>query len=369
MLSLLLSVAAFAQEPAPATTPVETPAEVFDAADALRMAEQLAAGGAHDEARVLLEWVLESEPAEDVRAAAASALSRLPPEKSVTGAVVGLGAWQMIAGGWLLGPNNIWLAESANRVSPGAGLVFLGGLAGGAGGLGGTLWYARHEGLSTGKANNIFLGEALGAFHGAALTLYADDGGDWIPAGLLVGTLGGGAAGYYAASLNPDDGVAGATTSGAMWGAATALILLPSYDYFEGEATHDVMPIVLAADLGALAGNGLARALELQPDEVKLGNLFGVAGGLTMLGFAVATQNMLVLSPRAVGTSVEVAAIAGGAAGIFVARRMDAKLPDVAVGALIQGTADHVVLALPVPSVRPNKDGYAASVKLVDVRF
>ena len=383
MFPLLLTLLAMADEPdapvevAPVAPTIEAvPIEATLAptaspdilAESLQMAARLQAAEAHEEARALLRWVIAQDPPKDTRAAAREQLATLPPERGGTAPTVLLGGWQMLAGAWLVGPNNIWIAESAERVPPGPGWVFAGGLAGGAAGLGGTLWYTKHYGMTTGKANNIFAGEMLGAFNGLGLTLLVDDGGDWIPAGLLLGTVGGGAVGYYAASKQPEAGVAAATTSGAFWGAGTGLLLLSPW-YFEGESVHDVLPIVLAADLGALAGNGLARVLKLKRNDVALGNLFGIAGGLTMGGFAVATQNFIIWTPGAVASAVEISAIAGGAAGIVISRKLEAKAPNIEGGALLHGTPGDLRLGIPLPSVLPENGGYHTTVSLVDYRF
>lgn len=375
LLALLLNPA-LAQEAAPAEAPpaVEAPASRDVYEDALLVADQLLAEGAFDEARAILNWLMQPERPEFVRDEARRRLSKLP-KAGDAGARMRLLPWQTVAGAWLLGPNMMWINETRGNFNEKPLLVFTGALAGGAGGAAASLLYKREEGLTHGDVSTIIHTQQLAMGHGMYLTLLHPEGEYWEYGGwgLLAGGVVGTAGGYALAELPlHEGGVAAARTGSALAPGLTLLTILAAddeYEFWQGEPRHDVAPFLVAADVGTLAGYGLGQTLDLRRVDAQMIFLGAVAGTAVGGGLAAATQDMVLWSERGVFITMEVFAIGGGALGYVLAQGIERPLPNMTAGALLSGTDEHPVLALPIPSISPTKDGWSAHVNLVDLRF
>ncbi len=383
-LALLLNVAA-AQDPASAPEVIAPPpapeviapppaptANVHQ--EALAVADQLIAEQSWDEARSLLNWLMQPTMPALVQSEARERLKRLPKAGDAA-ARLRLLPWQTVSGAWLLGPNMMWINETRGNFNEKPLLVFGGALAGGAGGAAASLLYKREEGLTHGDVTTIIHTQQLGMAHGMYLTLLHPEGEYWEYGGwgLLGGAIVGSAGGYALAELPLDEGgVAMGRAGAALAPGLTLLTLLAiddEQDFWEGEPRHDVLPFLLAADVGTLAGYGAGKAAGLRRVDAQMILLGSVAGAAVGGGLAVATSELVLWSESGVYTTMEVFAIGGGALGYVLAKGIERPLPTVVAGAMLSGTDEHPILALPIPTVSRTRDGYAANVQLVDIRF
>lgn len=363
----------------PVPEPVPEPAPVVEATPdardgALTVVDTLIAEERWDEARSLLNWLMQPDMPEATRAAARQRLALLPKAGDAA-ARLRLLPWQTAAGAWLMGPNMIWINETRGNFNEKPLLVFTGALAGGAGGAAASLLYKREEGLSQTDVTTIIHMQQLGMINGAVLSLAHPDGEYWEYAGwgLLGGGIAGTAGGYTLARLPLDEGgVAMARTGAASalgLGFLTLLTLDDRTEWLEYEARHDVPPLLILTDLGTVGGYALGKATGMRRVDAQMIFLGEVAGTLVGGGLAVATQDLLLWSESGVFGTMEVFAIGGGVLGYVLARGIERPLPDMTGTALLSGTDEAPRLRLPLPAISPVKGGWSAQVQLVDLRF
>ncbi len=379
MLTLLtLLSAAFAQDaPSEAATAPATPEATAAAPyanryeEALHVADALIASGATHEARSILNWLSQPEVPEDVRQRASGRLAALPREKDAA-ARIRLLPWQTAAGAWLLGPNMLWLNETRGNFNTPQGLVFLGAVAGGAGGAAASLLYKRDEGLSHGQVTTIVHSQQLGIADGAWFASWATDSGEYAGWGILGGAVAGTAAGYALAERDLDEGAMAGARSGAIWGTGLAFVIpsLINEDYwYSGEDFRASGTLLLGANAGTVGGYFLAEKVGLRRVDAQMVLGGGVAGAAVGLGLVAVTDNLVLWSERGLIGTTTVFGLAGGALGYKLAQGLERPLPNIAVGTLLSGTDDAPVWGLPLPGVIKTREGLAASVQLVDMKF
>lgn len=354
----------------PALTGAELPAA--PPPPALALADALAAEGEVDAARQVLEEATAfPEVAEEARAR----LATLPPDRRRTEAVARLATWQGLLGAYLLGPH---LANVSWDPGRNATPYFLGAGLGAAAGAGSALWLGR-DGLSPGQASATMTAQVLGGWNGAVIGhLVEPDGGPGWGTGLLAGTLAGAGAGTWLLLQDPHPGAVAAAASGSVWGfglAGTAILLM------EDEPRTDAglwIPFLAGTDLGAAAGYGLARLLDIPPERVWLVDLGGAAG-LAAGGFLVAIMDALdmelVYEQEPVVLMLAGTTLAGGAVAAVLTRgqtRAGGGRGAPVGSALFSGTPEDLRVALPLPHPTPpaSPGGDAGlGLTLADLRF
>ena len=365
-------------DPAPPEVVPDLPASPTEALnpdpwqDVFSTVDRLVGEQAYPEARAVLQWILTSDAAPEIKQRAELRVAALPKQGDWP-ARLRLVPWQTTLGAVLGGPNMIWIAESRGNYYYRPVPVFAGGLLGGAGGAAASLLYRKDEGITQGQVSAIMLGEELGIAHGLLFSMIPKEGRDleYGGYGLLLGGLAGAAGGHLLAETSPGDGEMAMAHLGTLWGTglATANMIAFGQDYFNNEPIHDVLPFYVGGDLGALAGYGLAKAAHLRRVDAQMITLGGAAGGITGFFFCVTTQRAILWSERSVALTTEAFTLGGGYLGYRLAKPLEKKLPGIAMGTLLSGTDDHPILGLPLPSFTPTGDGLYTSVQLVDLRF
>lgn len=369
---LLLPLAAAAEPEAPPASPepAPLPAAPADAPrdwDALLdVARDLAKAKDTETARGLLEWILLQDAPAPVHARARRALDALPPSREEWQPLLRVTAWQTTAGAFVLGPNLSWLSDGD---LPG-GVILVGSVAGGLAGGGTALWYGKSHGFTPADADAVVGAQQLGVFHGIALGFFSENEDVTVPVGIVGGLAAGAGAGYLLAGRGLDDGAMAAAHAGMFWGASGGALVMASLYAFDGNTGPELLALALASDAGAAGGYLLGSAIDITPQQVRMANLGGVAGAATLFGFVLVTSNRVPWVPGAVASTVAAGGLAGGVAGILLARDLDSpRVPALAMGTLVGGVDEHVVLGIPLPTVAPLGDGVAVTASLVDYRF
>ncbi|MDP6932749.1 MAG: hypothetical protein QGG40_07520 [Myxococcota bacterium] len=315
----------------------------------LDVARQLRDSQDSDSARGVLEWILGSDAPAEIREQAQALLEGLPLEQDweTWEPMARLVGWQTAAGAWVgLTPvfvSPVWIPD---------GIALASVLTGATAGAASSVVYGKRSTLTPGRASTIITAQQLGAFHGAGLSLLADERGTQVPLGITTGALLGTGVGYHLASRDPSDAMAIAAHSGMFWGAGLGAGIMGATYAFGYSSLTDVLPLVAAADLGALGYSKLTQKLELDRAQVRLANMGGVAGALTTLSLMAVTSDIIWWSPGVAVGGMTAGALGGAVAGISLSQHFGAPAPS------RHGTVSSpLAQAMPTPSVLPTDDG------------
>ena len=301
-----------------------------DVAARIRAAEALMASHENRAARALLELTLEGAEGAD-RARIEQLIDELPVDVAEWAPTARLGVWQA-AMGVSLAPV---LVNLRNRRTPG-GAVFLTGLGGAAVGAASAFYVSRKSDFDAGDVNAIILAQQLGIAHGLIVGATIDQGTPWNPGrpaekGAPLGSLLGGVVGTglgYAASryLDPDADKWAGAYHGVLWGVGLTLAGYGITYRYTSEAAADApmrtigLPLLLAADLGAVGGYVLADRLKLDRGAIYAADIGALAFMGATLGFIAATGEVVPWTPHAVAWSIGGAGIVGGVDGVLITR-------------------------------------------------
>lgn len=369
--SLLLPAALAAGDPAAdasVSSDTDTDADA-GAALVLQAAEDLRDQGQLDAARATLDALLRQPLTDSQRDQAQALRAQLPLSRAQLGAMTRLAVGQAVMGGYLLGPHLARLSYDPQRS---AAPYYLGAFGGAALGAGAGIWLGSRPGFDGGEADLILTSEVLGGATGVAIGLLADKhdrlGPSW---GVLAGVGGGAGLGLVLAGTDPTPADALAVQSGAGWGMGlvTAGLVIGETD---GSADAVVVPLVVGADLGAVAGWLIADRFDLTRRQLAffdVGGLVGAGGGFLVVGIASAASDGE-LTPQAGAVIVTTSAIAGGlAAAWFAGPERGGRGGRAVAHAALWGSPGDLHLSLPLPSAAPGKDGAHLDLQLVDYRF
>lgn len=251
----------------------------------------------------------------------------------------------------------------------GAGLAALTLLGGAAGTTGGIL-VARRPGFDTAELHALLGLQELFTFNGVMVGLQTDDERD-VGLGILGGAALGSGLGLAWALHDPEPTQALALHSGAFWGLGLTAVGL-SYAYaWEGGEPGVFLVLAGGADLGAALGFGLASALPLTENQLRMANAGGFLGAGGALLFVQSSAQIIWYSPHSVAAIVGGAGLVGGTLGLVIATRFDAPRVPVA-GSLLQAEGGRVHLALPLPrpmAVPGSRDQTGWGFLLIDQGF
>jgi hypothetical protein len=202
-------------------------------------------------------------------------------------------------------------------------------------GLGLSLMATREGTLTRGEASLFRTGLIVGSYGTLHIARIAGTDFQSAVGLMLVGSLAGGAGGFFGARLTEmspgDAALVGSTT---FWGSITGLLMLPVLQPRAEEAFSGIM---LGGTLAGLAGGLLATSfVDLSQTRVLLLDLGAVVGGVALggLGLIVFFDDFRV-ADRAIPLMTIAGIIGGGAASLYLTRDLDVPTAS-APGALLQ---------------------------------
>lgn len=333
----------------------------------LDLAEQLARDGDPQAASALAHWV-QAQPATPADQDRAQQLSlQHQHRRDTTSAKVRLVIHEAAFGAFVGGAGPALVDDDDNGA-----LYFTSALLGAAGGTVGAIALSRREDFGPAQVHALVAPQQLLTFTGAALGATS---GETEPVGLgiMAGAAAGTGFGLLWALNDPDPSVALATHSGAFWGLGLTVVGI-SYGYGWDGIDADDRPLALAggADLGAVLGFGLASALPVTEDQLRMANVGGLVGAGGAFLFTQSSNRIIWYTPHSVAAIVGGAGLVGGAVGVVVASQLE-RAPALPVGSsALEARGGRVRISVPLPrpmAVPGTRDAPGWGLFLVDQEF
>ncbi|HLL55293.1 MAG TPA: hypothetical protein VK447_17175 [Myxococcaceae bacterium] len=236
-----------------------------------------------------------------------------------------------LARGWLIG------VQTLNGLMAGLEICYIAdcdeftgaGIAGGALLGGGVSWLLTQDGISSGPAATINAGTLWGMANGLLFGIWRQDPRLVFPATVLVFTTGMTAAGIaIGTTLRPTAGQVSMANSGGLW--TGVIVGLLAYGFIPNESSSRPPPVLFPIELVSINAGIAALGLLSTVHEASWGRVLLIdASGLlgTLFGFGLSYVIAQRFDRATFGLATAAGAAGGLAAGTWLTRNMDVKLP------------------------------------------